>query len=125
MERTEIQAEEGICGYGQPTMREIRGITFRYYAQGMASIAWVVQDDRFIRPDGSWMFEGLYFLVPGDELIIYDADGKVSWSGIIPPQPQSGQTLPWLPKGVDRQFWWDLFSERRCMVRKAQNRDVV
>lgn len=106
-------------------MREIRGVTFRYYAQGMGSVVWAVQEDGFVRQDGSWMFEGLHFLESGDDLTIYDADGGILWSGIIRPHPHPSQLLPWFPEGVDRQFWWDLFSERRCLVRKSPNKDVA
>lgn len=103
-------------------MREIRGVTYRYYAQGMASVAWAVQEDGFVRPDGSWMFEGLHFLEAGDDLTIYDSNGVVLWSGILPPQPKSSQMLPWFPEGIDRRFWWDLFGERRCLVRRHRSK---
>jgi hypothetical protein len=94
---TEIKRVEGLC--------EI------FFEQGMEGVAWSVQEPHL--PG----YDGLHLLENGDNITIFNKTNDVFWTGIIDLRMASQSVLlPLKQRGVDPQFWQNMFENPRRTI---------
>jgi hypothetical protein len=99
--------------------RAIRGVLEAYWEQGMeGTIAWSLQDERYISPNGQCGLKGLHVLKNGDYLKVFNdaACKEMLWEGEIRLKAATN-----LQKGVDPAIWRKMFADAKpgILIEKA------
>src|SRR5437867_1927106 len=106
-------------------MEEYSGWLHIYSEQGMeGGFVWALQDERFAMcRGGGWSQAGTVFLENGDELTVYEDNGKVLWSGKIQTVAAPAEIgSNWVPAEVDFATWRSYFDRRpraRAVLRRV------